>query len=394
MNIIDEDDKRIEAILKADIYEPDSYTQAIMTALNKKNKRKLVVNIPKLIAALIAGIMLVSGFAYAKQIEEFIRRFFNNSRGLDTAVEHGYIEEANVVFETPSDIKVELKYFTMDDNNLSFILNMKFNDDINVKDITKILIPDLLIADDLNNVLYCGNEEKIKEYSHKNKLDYDIEMIKNALLNNDISSYKKISDEDNNILQITYNLYSKNQYLKLKKLYFEFNTVEIYLENGNTTKIESVWKSEINMLDKFYNREQQKYRVIECSEPLMNAIELNVYDTSSIFELEAKLKPYYTENMPENIKKEKREEFINWTLVTPLKFVDNVYIENSHGEKFFSSESSYDNTNIEYDYNGKFKYRNTFDLTLYDITDTLTVYFTLNTIYGSEDVVIKLEKDN
>ena len=38
MNMFDEDDKKIEAILKADIYEPESYTNAIANALSKKNK--------------------------------------------------------------------------------------------------------------------------------------------------------------------------------------------------------------------------------------------------------------------------------------------------------------------------------------------------------------------
>ena len=104
---------------------PRIITNCIETAMYKsKNKYGITILIKKIIITLISFITVTGGIVFASNI---IKNFFNNSKGLDTAVENGYIEQGgeNVV---SNNTDITVKNFLMDDFNLSFTLEMKFDE--------------------------------------------------------------------------------------------------------------------------------------------------------------------------------------------------------------------------------------------------------------------------
>lgn len=388
MNIFDEDDKRIEAILKEDIYEPNSFKQAIMTALSKKPKKKML-SFPRLIAAIIAGSMLISGIVYAKQIEEFILRFFNNSRGMDTAVENGYIEMTDVDFNTISNTKVKLKNFIMDDNNLSLTFKFNFESSFDKNNISSFILQDLIIYDELNNILYCDNKDTFDEFCITNDLKYEYLQFNNKYIDNTVDK-----NQNKNPNEIIYNIYSTTTYPKSKELNINFKYIKLIMSDGYENVIEGQWTAKVKVSDQFYNRVFQSYHVIETNTDNLIIKRFEIYNTGTIFEFETSNNPYITNDMTEKEKKLKEEEFLKWGQENMVNSIEKILIENSNGKKFYTIKSDLESKNVLYYNDGKLKYKNTFDLTKYDMTDTLTIYFTINTINEHEDVVIKLEKDN
>lgn len=384
MKEFDEFDKRIENILKADIYEPTSYTNSIVNALSKKNKRK-IISFPKLVAAIIAGAMFISGVVYAKQIEKFIRRFFNNSKGVDTAVENGYIETIYTELYTTSNTKINLSNLLVDDYNICFILDFNFTNEL--KQISSIIIQDLLITDDNNNILFCKDKTKFNEFCSNNNLDYDYYNFQENFIN---ASIFKSETYHNN--RISYNIKSTAPYKKFNNLFIEFNNIILKFEDGNTMIISDKWNTKIDIADDFKQRQVQSYNQIETNDNSINFLSFNTYNTSTIFEFETKFNNTISDNLNEEEINLRESQFIDWCIKNKNEQIKNIYLKNSNGQKFNVEKSNYDDSEIAYNIDGTFHYKATLDLTQYDMTDELTLYFTIHTIYEDKDVVIKLQK--
>lgn len=134
---------------------PRIITNCIETAMYKsKNKYGITILIKKIIITLISFITVTGGMVFASNI---IKNFFNNSKGLDTAVENGYIEQGgeNVV---SNNTDITVKNFLMDDFNLSFTLEMKFDESIDINSIYRITLPNLMITDEQKRIIYCIDE--------------------------------------------------------------------------------------------------------------------------------------------------------------------------------------------------------------------------------------------
>ena len=174
----------------------------------------------------------------------------------------------------------------------------------------------------------------------------------------------------------------------------EFNNIILEMQSGEVRNIENKWKTEIILNKNFYERKLQNYNVIEKNESSLKIIRFDIYNTGTIFEFEAEFNPYITDNMSDDIIKFKQSEFFKWNMDNTNKKIENVYIENTNHQIFFVTQSNIDDEEISYSYDGSFHYKTTLDLTQYDMTDTLTLYFTIHTIDEDKDVVIKLKKSD
>ena len=291
MKEFDEFDKKIENILKADIYEPDSYTNTIMHTLDKKNRRK-VISFPQLVAAIIAGAMLISGVVYAKQIGEFIKRFFNENKGIDTAVGYGYIDNINQEFVSDSDTKVTIIDFLMDDYNINFVLDINKID--NSKEIESIIIPDIIIYDNSLNILYCKSKESFINFCNKNDLELDYNKFNENYLNATI--YKNETYNNN---YWSYNIKSLTNFPKSNKIFIEFNSIIITDINGEKNQIQGNWKTEIDVIEDFYKRRTNSYNILEINEPAISSLKFETFSTGTILKIDAKFEPYITDDMTE-----------------------------------------------------------------------------------------------
>ena len=103
---------------------PLSSQNAIENAFSThKNKYNLL----KRIAIFIIGLSIaVSSTIYANDIFNIISRFFNNSnRGIDTAIDNGYIQNINMDFFTCNGIGIKSDYILMDKPSELIIKNEK-----------------------------------------------------------------------------------------------------------------------------------------------------------------------------------------------------------------------------------------------------------------------------
>ena len=381
MNIFDKDDKKIEAILKANIYEPDSYTDAIMTALKKKDKR-VIISLPKLIATLIATAMLISGAVYAKQIGEFIRRIFNENKGTDVAVEYGYIEEINQEFDTNSETKIKLNSLLMDDYNINFTININFIE--KYKKCISLNIPDMIITDESNNILFCIEKDTFQRYCEKNELSLDYHNAYDKYLNTTKYIHQTYDEKE-----ISFNIKSTEPYPLSKKIYIEFNNIVVTMEDKTTRTITGEWKIEIDAIGLLEKRKTKEYKIIETNEISLKDFKFETYNTGTVIEFCVKPTEQITTDIPE---KSIENTFLDFGFDVTQRGCKNIKIINSYGDVFTSANSNFDDETERLEIDGTLHYKNTLDLTQYDLTDALTLYFTIHAINEDKDVVIKLKQ--
>ncbi len=369
------DDEKIASILKADIYEPDSYTKAIQTALKIKKKRKQI-SISKVIAVITAGSVVIGGLAYAKEIKELISRLFNDNLGVDTAVQNGYISTPNIKFASAEGTEIEVKNMLMDDKNLSFIFQLKLKD-INVAEIKEAKLNKIIISDENNNILYSSNLPNLIDFSKNNNLNFE---NLNIIESNETG--KGNINIENNYLNMVVSITTENNYPKSKKL--KLNIGEINLKTSREDiLISNNWEAEIDVPEKFYNRKAKVYCATNCSNPKLKITDFCVYKTCTTFEFNSQL----TAGIEEKV-----EDLMKWYIELGHNVIENAYIEDSNGKKYYPAESSFADSGTLYSAEGSLKYWNTFTLTQFDMTDKLTLHFDMYTKEGEEKVVIEFER--
>ncbi len=382
MNIIDEEDKRIYSVLNAQIYEHDSYTETIFNALYRDNSKK-AFNISRFIIAIIAGLTLISGIAYAKQIEKLILRFFNNSEGIDRAIESGYIEEIDKELDTTSEMSIKIINMVMDQKNINFDINISFGKLYDVLEITDVYIDEAIIFDDANNILYCNSKTLFDKYCLPNNIKQNYTDYNNRYINDVCNGSIAYQDIESNSMKLNYNIYAMSKLPKSKQLHIKINALKLRFINGKEKSIKDNWEATIDLPSKFSERETQIYVVTECSEPNIDSVKFEVYNTCSILEL------VYNDNT-----NKKDKNFFEWGLNSKHKVIEDVHIKDNDGNKYYKEEAHSSNSIMIYNPDGTLHYKETFSLTQYDATETLTIHFTMYTMEGSKDVVIKLKRNS
>lgn len=160
----------------------------------------------------------------------------------------------------------------MDDYYMIFRGEVNFGNDVLEKmpleDIYRIRFPDLVIRDENDNVLFCMEENKLKEIF---KTD-DLNAIKNdsKYCVSEVIMIRSLdySEVRKNPFKFEYyiNTMMPSNYPKSKKLYFQFTKIALdgseacmgkrhYLNQDQTLTIDGDWKIEYELSPKFYERE-------------------------------------------------------------------------------------------------------------------------------------------
>lgn len=244
------------------------------------------------------AIFLVSGVAFATNINSVKNYFRGLGGGIDSAVEHGYIEntEMNYIDKNASvsnepdkiidslNVEAKIKNFLMDDYNLSVEFNFKFDDEINryvdLDNIHNIELKDLIVRDEENNIIYAGSdEEAFNEYCNNYNLEYKFGEFNENYLNNGLNWFTSYHNKENKIVEVMYNMYT-DQYPKSKKLYFSFGKMDIIEENNETiTELNGKWEIELDVPEKMYNRTTESYKVVGCDNDNFNVYSSTVSNT-------------------------------------------------------------------------------------------------------------------
>ena len=154
---------------------PQEIKDSIFNIDLKTNEKKLNFhNIKNIIVTAISLAMISTGIVFAKDISQFAKSiFWDSKKGTETAIENGYIydsnEKNNIELEADK-TNIQISRMIMDDYTLDIEMLLEIEDDIDITT-EHVNFPDMLITDDMNNILYCMDNNKI------NKLKYILYFI-------------------------------------------------------------------------------------------------------------------------------------------------------------------------------------------------------------------------
>lgn len=265
--------------LKIAISEIEDEEKMIM---NKKNFR-----IANKIAAVVCLCLLTSGIVFAKDIQKYIINKFKLGKGVQTAIENGYIAETNTDYvscnthvvnpqnnELLNDINIEIKIdnYLIDNSNLSLEIKYKYDNKlkeiVNTDNLHIIELLDLIIIDDEKNVLYdggVGNKEIFEKYCKENNLNYTFGNCNENYLNSGLNIFESSDESQENEKSYIYNFYVEDEnYPKSKKLNLIFSKISFNEFSAENVVLNGNWNIELDIPEKMYNRVEGNYNVIKC----------------------------------------------------------------------------------------------------------------------------------
>ena len=354
----------------------------------------------------------------------------------DTTVEN----LGTILDNIPTEVKIE--DFMMDDLNLNVEFDFKFDEQIkNIFDLDNLhnmCINDLIIRDEENNILYAGNDKQaFEKYCNENNLDYVFGENNEKYFNCGLQWYPFSHDKNDSSVKLTYNMYASDTYPKSKKLYFSFGKITLRDEsNENIITLKGNWNIELDVPENMYNRTTESYKVVKCDNENFDIYASKVSDTGfeigvtinnierpeypeelhrvqkeiwSKYEgivdqaepnkeyqeflknnpsLLEKYKQFLDKSEPITINDYKTSSLIGETDVSKHEKCEKSYVENSIGEKFYSTLSPSRKANNNFIDENIFDFYETFSMTKYNATDKIKVVL----YYYGEPVTIELEK--
>lgn len=270
----------------------------------EENSHKKNFNIKKLGIVASICLTLITGTVFAKDIERFIKDKFGLGKGVQTAVDNGYISSnenikfidsiVNVV-EVGTDYVsdnfktgVRITDFLISDTTLTFNMEIKFDEKINkYKNLNEKANGnldyesfgnvglELFVLDNEKNLIVAPvNEDDFNKFCDEQNLDFEYLNFKENYLNCVINCDVTEIDPDNNIIKITC-IISGDNIPNAKELDLFLNKI-IFTPKGiakNDSKnvfLEGEWKINLDIPKYMYNREDIFYKVVSCENENFN----------------------------------------------------------------------------------------------------------------------------
>ncbi|MCI8965753.1 MAG: DUF4179 domain-containing protein [Clostridia bacterium] len=409
-------DKKIHSILSEELEMSNSYINMLNNTIDnlpdKNEKRKSFKFLKLALATTCCLTLIISGTAFALNKNNIInhaKNFFLVNKGIDTAIDNGYIEKADINYINSNKTKVSIENILMDDFNLSFSLLINIDKNIDTSKIARIRIPNMIITDEENRILYCDDKTTFDNYCKEKSLNYTFGETSDNYINSGSNWYIKNKSADSKTFELVYNL-SANKYPKSKKLFVNFtqiNMTEKEISENEEIALSGNWNIKYNLPKKFYNRTAIVYSVKSCSNPDFKITEACLYNTGFRFDFETKLKEWYPENADKKERDKAFEKHDEWYLSELNKnelnsgyingYIRDEYLEAKDGKKYYPLASSTEDQFTSYQVTGDFRHMQTFSLTKYNSNaDTLKIHFSLHLPYldEPEDVIIELERNH
>lgn len=391
-------ENNLKRIFKEEIEVPYHVKNKIRTVLDdkkeRKNRNRLIFNTIKILATVSACFIVTTGVVFAKDVYNFINNFFSNNKGMDNAIEQGYIDMPNMEYVEFNGTEIKINKALMDDYNLSLEFNINLNKEIKAENINDIYFPDMIITDENKNILYCEDQMVFEEYCKSNNLEHKWTQHNENYINS--GSNKFIKANNGETINLVYNLYASN-YPRSKKILIHLNKILCSYEDKDIM-IKGNWKIEYEVPERFYNREQMIYTVKNCSSDKIKVDEVIVTETTTKMVIQTDEKPYLPYELTDDEETKNRkiqEELERQQNMTIEEFEEsrkfkNEYIENSNGEKFYPTNSTSEDTGYSFIDMNYLLHWQTFNLNKYNTTKTLKIYMN----YNGEDIVIELERED
>lgn len=215
-------------------------------AMNKKVNLKIKKGIG--IAACFA--IIFSGIVYAKDIENYFKKIFNNStESIDKAVENGYIQQENMDYTYDKDIGIKVDSLILDDLNL----DISFNFETKKENIKSIRFKDFIITNDNNKVIYQS------EFKYAETLD-ELPLYNSVTWVNEPTKVSDTIFMDS----ILFGLRPEKE--DFKELFFNINALDIVNTDDTREIIEGNWKFDVKINDEMRKSTNIIYNMVGNNE--------------------------------------------------------------------------------------------------------------------------------
>lgn len=271
MNNKDFEDK-LRAICTEDIHIPQKFTNTIKNELYENNRNWRFIEVKKIVVSILCMAFIGTGIVLASNL---LGDFWTNNDGVKTALEYGYVQNIEMDYNEQNDLGIKLDSIIIDNSNLGIVFNYKVSSKL--KNIDDIVLSDLIVKDENNNIIYQDGNIKMLSTGHTSELANENNIIKQAIL-------LKNSD---------------HTYPRSNNIYISFSTVTMFRNQKKVKTITGNWNFNINVTDKFINREKIKYTASQSEDVKIINAEL----TPTGLDIEMKFNaPYNAEYFGKNIK--------------------------------------------------------------------------------------------
>ena len=270
-------ENKLRTVCTEDIYIPQKFTYAIKSGLYENNRKWRFIEMKKIIASILCIVFMGTGIVLASNS---LWNHWNN-KGVKTALEYGYVQNVEMDYNIQNDLGIKLDSIIIDNSNIGIVFNYKIPS--NLKSIDNIAIKDIVIKDEKNNIIFEDGNEKSLSTGYAEEFASENSIVKQAILLNNLN----------------------HTYPKSNNIYISFSTVNIFRNQKNIKTITGNWNFDINVTDKFINRETIEYTAGQSKDIEVISAEL----TSTGLDIEMKFNfPLNAENLGKNIKIQDKDE--------------------------------------------------------------------------------------
>lgn len=270
-------ENKLRTVCTEDIYIPQKFTYAIKSGLYENNRKWRFIEMKKIIASILCIVFMGTGIVLASNS---LWNHWNN-KGVKTALEYGYVQNVEMDYNIQNDLGIKLDSIIIDNSNIGIVFNYKIPS--NFKNIDNIAIKDIVIKDEKNNIIFEDGNEKSLSTGYAEEFASENSIVKQAILLNNLN----------------------HTYPKSNNIYISFSTVNIFRNQKNIKTITGNWNFDINVTDKFINRETIEYIAGQSKDIEVISAEL----TSTGLDIEMKFNfPLNAENLGKNIKIQDNDE--------------------------------------------------------------------------------------
>lgn len=400
-------DQYIQGVVTKEIYEPENYIRTIQNSLDTNDRHRKYFNLYK-VAIIVICLLCTSGIAYATY--NYVKNNFNRRKGIETAINNGYIMNVDGEPVTSNDVSLKINQILLDDYNLDISFGLEFKNMEIPDNVQAIEFENILIADENNNILYhLGSRDIFDKFVRSNNLNVEYRKYSDNYINSNSSNKSNCTNSNN--YNLVYNISVNNKtFPKSNSLHIYIENVVLRMENDNSV-INTNWNLTSSLSSSFQNRDTVNYTYVsnEDNNDIVS-VTATTYMTGTDIKLEMKVSTDKVDSkkLKELIEKAKNEsneitEYYHGFYMSNTEkdlydennriynSFSNMYIKNSSGEKFYITNHINIDSNIyrslEQDY---LLYNCTIDMTIYNCTNEITLYFT----YNNKEYTIPLVKLN
>lgn len=323
-------EEMLKKTLSQEIRPPRSYFDKINSAIDSLETKPKIFHFKNIKQSCIAAcfaICLITGTVFAKDIQKYIINKFKLGKGIQTAVENGYIAETNNDYiscntnvvspqskELLNNINLGIKINTylIDNSNLSIEIKYKYDNKlkelVNTNNLQSIEILDLIIIDDEKRILYdggVGNKEIFENYCKENNLNYTFGNCSENYLNSGLNFFESSDDSLENEKSYIYNFYVEDEnYPKSQKLNLIFTKISFNEFSAENVVLNGNWNIELDIPEKMYNNVEGNYSVIKCENDNFDIYATKLTETG--FELGLKINGLENPEYPIELNEEEK----------------------------------------------------------------------------------------